>query len=139
MVILTKIRLFWKKCLISDHGLLKQTIVGALVSRGAAVILRGMASILSNCQFECSTPILCYGVFKGKNTQKYTFKVAKISILAKKYFFPLKKSKILRKISRSGRFSSHLDLVKYSKCQTTPYIEKNKLLLNEYLGNFRHF
>ena len=35
---------------------------------------------------------------------------AKISILAKKYFFPLKKSKILRKISRSCRSSSHLDL-----------------------------
>ena len=28
---------------------------------------------------------------------------------------------------------------KYSKCQTTTHIEKNKLLLNEYLGNFRHF
>ena len=27
---------------------------------------------------------------------------------------------------------------KYSKCQTPPY-EKNKLLLNEYLGDFMHF
>ena len=27
---------------------------------------------------------------------------------------------------------------KYSKCQTPPY-EKNKLLLNEYLGDFKHF
>ena len=27
---------------------------------------------------------------------------------------------------------------KYSKCQTPPY-EKNKLLLNEYLGGFMHF
>ena len=27
---------------------------------------------------------------------------------------------------------------KYSKCQTPPY-EKNKLLLNEYLGEFMHF
>ena len=26
---------------------------------------------------------------------------------------------------------------KYSKCQTTTHIEKNKLLLNEYLGIFR--
>ena len=27
---------------------------------------------------------------------------------------------------------------KYSKCQTPPY-EKNKLTLNEYLGDFMHF
>ena len=27
---------------------------------------------------------------------------------------------------------------KYSKCQTPPY-EKNKLLLNKYLGDFMHF
>merc|ERR1712198_771236 len=35
---------------------------------------------------------------------------AKISILAKNYFFPLKKSKILRKIPRSGRSRSRLVL-----------------------------
>ena len=28
---------------------------------------------------------------------------------------------------------------KYSKCQTPPPYEKNKLLLNEYLGDFMHF
>ena len=28
---------------------------------------------------------------------------------------------------------------KYSKCQTLPQYEKNKLLLNEYLGDFMHF
>ena len=28
---------------------------------------------------------------------------------------------------------------KYSKCQTLPPYEKNKLLLNEYLGDFMHF
>ena len=52
--------------------------------------------------------------------------------MAKNYFFPLKKSKILRKISRSGRSSSDLDL------RNIPY-EKNKLLLNENLGDFMHF
>ena len=48
-----------------------------------------------------------------KNKKKHGLKIIfkqKISILAKNYFFPLKKSKILRKISRSGRSSSHLDL-----------------------------
>ena len=29
--------------------------------------------------------------------------------------------------------------VHIGKCQTTPHIEKNKLLLNENLGTFRHF
>ena len=28
---------------------------------------------------------------------------------------------------------------KYSKCQTPPHMKKNKLLLNEYLGDFMHF
>merc|ERR1711980_30299 len=55
--------------------------------------------------------------------------------LAKNYFFPLKKSKILRKISRSGRSSSHLDLRNILSVRPQPPYEKNKLLLNEYLGD----
>ena len=58
-----------------------------------------------------------------------------MGILAKNYFFPLKKSKILRKISRSG---SHLDLRNILSVRPSPY-EKNKLLFNEYLGDFMHF
>ena len=59
--------------------------------------------------------------------------------MAKNYFFPLKKSKILRKISRSGRSSSHLDLRNILSVRPHPPYEKNKLLLNEYLGDFMHF
>ena len=59
--------------------------------------------------------------------------------MAKNYFFPLKKSKILRKISRSGRSSSHLDLRIILSVRPHPPYEKNKLLLNEYLGDFMHF
>ena len=59
--------------------------------------------------------------------------------MAKNYFFPLKKSKILRKISRSGRSSSHLNLRNILSVRPHPPYEKNKLLLNEYLGDFMHF
>ena len=53
--------------------------------------------------------------------------------------FPLKKSKILRKISRSCRSSSHLDLRNILSVRPHPPYEKNKLLLNKYLGDFMHF
>ena len=52
----------------------------------------------------------------------------------KRLFFLLKKSKILRKISRSVRFRIHLNFR-----IILSVIWKNRLLLNEYLGNFRHF
>ena len=43
--------------------------------------------------------------------------------MAKNYFFPLKKSKILRKISRSGRSRSHLGLRNILSVRT-PHIKK---------------
>ena len=49
--------------------------------------------------------------------------LAKISILTKNYFFPLKKSKIHRKISRSGKSSSHLDFRNIS-VRPSPYWKK---------------
>ena len=62
-----------------------------------------------------------------------------ILVLAKNYFFPLKKSKILRNLSRSGRSSSHLDLRNILSVRPHPPYEKSNLFLNEYLGDFMHF
>ena len=42
-------------------------------------------------------------------------------------------------ISRSCCSSSHLDLRNILNVRPPPISKKNKLLLNEYLGNFRHF
>jgi len=50
---------------------------------------------------------------------------------SKKNFFMLKKSKYFK------TFQNLADLEAIKKGQTTPRIEKNKLLFNEYLGNFR--
>ena len=53
--------------------------------------------------------------------------------MANNYFFPLKKSKILRKDLKAFWISE-----KFQVSDHHPYW-KNKLLLNEYLRNFRHF
>ena len=55
-----------------------------------------------------------------KNMVKKSF-LSKNKHFGKKYFFPLKKSKILRKISRSGRSSSHLDLRNILSVRPPPY------------------
>ena len=44
----------------------------------------------------------------------------------------------LTNIVKMVEYKSESATQKYSKCQTPPY-EKNKLLLNEYLGEFMHF
>ena len=41
--------------------------------------------------------------------------------------------------ARYGKSSSHLDLRNILSVRPPPILKKNKLLLNKYLGNFRHF